>query len=66
MDGGRGRLVGVVGTAAAVIGALVILNAYNRPGWEDDFVVGGLLILGGLLLRIERAVRTHGGRTDRP
>ncbi|MEU1846649.1 hypothetical protein [Micromonospora sediminicola] len=66
MDIGRGRLTGILGTVATVIGALVILVAYDRPGWVDDFAVGGLLVLGGLLLRIEAAIHQRGGRTAGP
>ncbi len=40
-----------------VAGALIIVLNYDRPGYENGFFVGGLLVLGGLLLRIEAAIR---------
>ncbi|NES14495.1 MULTISPECIES: hypothetical protein [Micromonospora] len=43
-----GALVGVVGTVAAMIGVLIIY--FNG-------LLGAVLVLGGLLLRIEAAVR---------
>ena len=43
-----GAVVGVVGTVAAVVGALIIIfNGF----------LGAVLVLGGLLLRIESAIR---------
>jgi hypothetical protein len=36
---------------------IIILFNHDRPSYEFGYLVGGLLVLGGLLLRIEAAVR---------
>ncbi|MGR6316493.1 hypothetical protein Q2K19_10590 [Micromonospora soli] len=53
-----GAIVGVVGTVAAAIGVLIILlqlTATSLPG--RLFLVGVVLVVGGLLLRVESAIR---------
>lgn len=38
-------------------GAIVIVYNYDQVSYENGYFVGALLVLGGLLLRIEGAVR---------
>jgi hypothetical protein len=69
MDRRPGRAVGVGGTLAAIVGvALIVITFVGRPYGQgglgtDGLFVGGLLLLGGLLLRIEAAVK---GTVNRP
>lgn len=56
MDMKPGRTAAVVGTVAAVVGFGIIFFNWNRPDYQNGFFIGALLVLGGLLLRIEAAV----------
>lgn len=61
-----GRAVGDLGTWAAVLGVIVIaetfvLRRYGVVG-ADGLFVGGSMLVGGLLLRIEAAVTRSAGR----
>ena len=56
------EIVRIVGTAAVLLGG-VILASGARSG--NSLVVAGLLVVGGLLLRIEAAI-LRAGRTSRP
>ncbi|GIG56753.1 hypothetical protein Lfu02_11250 [Longispora fulva] len=51
----------IAGTVATLAGMVVILFNWNRPDYESGFFVGGLLVIGGLLLRIEGAVSARNG-----
>lgn len=61
-----GAVVGVVGTVAAIAGALIILFTWQTPGYQTGFFIGGLLVVGGLLLRIESAIRGTSPQQDAP
>ncbi|MCO1596803.1 hypothetical protein M8C17_16735 [Micromonospora sp. RHAY321] len=62
MDRRHGEIVGGLGTAGATIGAVLVF--LGLVGLYDDEVLfaGALLVIAGLLLRIEAAV-SRGGRT---
>jgi hypothetical protein len=51
-----GVLTRALGTLAACAGVLVVLVVSQDSGGHGYFL-GGLLVLGGLLLRIEAAIR---------
>ena len=51
-----GVIVGAVGTLAAFAGAVAILVGWQMPGAELGFLCGGMLLFGGLLMRIESAI----------
>jgi hypothetical protein len=56
-----GDLVALLGTIAVVVGALFLVpNTANPSAHAGLYVVCGLLILGGLLLRIEGAILRSG------
>ncbi|GAB3177866.1 hypothetical protein GCM10027259_23430 [Micromonospora palomenae] len=57
-----GALTGFLGGLAAAAGAIVIMVNYQTPGYEVGFFIGSVLIVGGLLLRIESAIRSTGHR----
>jgi hypothetical protein len=65
VDNRPGTAVRATGTAAAVIGVIVIVISFQgrRYGFlgDDGVFVGALLLVSGLLLRIEAAVAA--GRT---
>jgi hypothetical protein len=52
------RMTGAAGTIAALIGASIIifLGERNYPEWRFN---AGVMVIGGLLLRIEAAIRSR-------
>ncbi|MFG2167834.1 hypothetical protein [Micromonospora chersina] len=55
-----GALTGFWGSVAAAAGVIVIMVNYQTPGYEVGYFIGAVLIGGGLLLRIESAIRSTG------
>ncbi|MEU8263791.1 hypothetical protein AB0C02_24585 [Micromonospora sp. NPDC048999] len=57
-------MVGLIGGLAAVGGVIFLLYQYDEPTTPTnlDLVLGAVLVFGGLLLRIESAIRGAGGR----
>jgi hypothetical protein len=53
------RIVGTVGTLAAVVGAMW-LAALGDSGYDEWRFLAGVMLVSGLLLRIEAAVRARG------
>ncbi|HZT66173.1 MAG TPA: hypothetical protein VFA11_10330 [Acidimicrobiales bacterium] len=48
-----GIVVGIVGTAVAIlgaVGAVRVSNIYAMPDWASELTVGGIFSLGGLFL----------------
>lgn len=59
-----GRLPCVVGMLVAAVGTIVVLSGYRDGSDRREILVGGILVVAGLLLRIEGAIwasREHGG-----
>ncbi|MGV9767672.1 hypothetical protein [Micromonospora tulbaghiae] len=57
-----GAVTGLLGGLAVSVGAIVMIANYETPGFMVDFYIGTVLIGGGLLLRIESAIRSAGHR----
>jgi hypothetical protein len=57
-----GVVVGVIGGLVAVGGTIFLLYQCNEPTNLTRLVVGVVLVFGGLLLRIESAIRGAGRR----
>ncbi|WP_319459251.1 hypothetical protein [Micromonospora sp. RTP1Z1] len=53
---GHGVIVGAVGTLAALAGAVAIVVGWQMPRAEVGLLLGGMLLFGGLLMRIESAI----------
>ena len=53
---GPGRLARLSGTVAVLVGVLTIMANLDTYGGEPALYVAWLLVIGGLLLRIEGAV----------
>jgi hypothetical protein len=52
------QVVALVGAVAAVAGLVLLLFKWDSYGvGADDLALGAVLVLGGLLLRIEAAIR---------
>ncbi|WP_144127596.1 hypothetical protein [Catellatospora sichuanensis] len=68
MEARPGTAAGILGTSLAVIGVIVIVAAFlmRRYGLlgADGLFVGGLMVVAGLLLRIEAAVARGAGRAS--
>ena len=61
------EVVRFLGTSAIVVGGLsLVFNTANPSAHAGLYVICGLLVLGGLLLRIESAILCAGGVTDPP
>lgn len=54
-------MVGVVGTIVAVLGALIALFNIHEYRIDGLFVLGVSMVIAGLLMRIEQAVRDRDG-----
>ncbi|MFE9689764.1 hypothetical protein [Micromonospora sp. NPDC005806] len=62
-----GVIVGAAGTLAAGAGAVAILVGWQMPHAEMGLLLGGMLLFGGLLMRIESAItRGMNRRHDAP
>lgn len=59
------RITTTIGTIASLLGAVTVLYNWDRPDYQSGFFAGGLLVVGGLLLRIEGAVREGYPHRDR-
>ena len=55
-----GRTTGLVGLFVAAAGVVAVLMDYNSSGDGPGILVGGILIVAGLLLRIEGAIWATG------
>ncbi|GIF71537.1 hypothetical protein [Asanoa siamensis] len=66
MDDGRpGRITGVVGTVVAAAGVVVVLTEFSRAfGDGRGIMVGGILVVAGLLLRVEGAIWASRGPAE--
>lgn len=51
-----GRSARIAGTLATFVGVVVILYNWETPDYENGFFAGALLVIGGLLLRIEGTI----------
>jgi hypothetical protein len=54
----QSQVIILAGTAAVVIGVLMLVLG-GEPGSRSDEFLAALLIVGGLLLRIEGAIRSR-------
>lgn len=60
-----GGIVRLIGTSATIIGALTLLFASKHQNGEE-FLVGAVFVLGGLLLRIEAAIKDAAQQKEPP
>ncbi|MFC0003480.1 hypothetical protein [Micromonospora siamensis] len=61
-----GTSAAVLGALSVVVGALVVAVTVGTSGSAAAFAVGALMVIGGLLLRIEAAILLSGGRSATP
>ncbi|MDG4824393.1 hypothetical protein O7635_21285 [Asanoa sp. WMMD1127] len=52
-----GLIASMLGTVVAAAGVISIFAQYGRPHEPDGILIGGVLVIAGLLLRIEGAIR---------
>ena len=58
--------LGVLGAIIAMIGGTILLVHWGDNSVEPGLIVGAVLVVGGLLLRLENAIRDTGSGGEAP
>lgn len=51
------RLLSIVGTTSVLVGIIIILLHQEGAPYQHDYLIAAMFIFGGLILRIEAAIR---------